>query len=457
MNKSPSSLKDLLILSNTDISNFPIAEFNDNYYVSESLIDSFIEEYGLSDDKDYILSIIKESNSLDRDIIVIDESATDADLIFIKDFMTLYESLNPMEVVKVSKGRGLLKQFIEQAAAIISGNEYDNAAEIQKYIDKCDSVLEDIKEERKVSKEKIFNNDSYKFSLMYIWNIAKTVFITFFVPSVLSNSNIKWPKVAEKIFIKDQAKSKGAKFLFKKLSPKAQKVAGKVLMGTDFVLSTPDDLKGLYLSFADYDKLLDLYEKQIKKVRRDLVIKLNKIERQKSKGNMTMFELKEDCMEKDVEVHFQTPEDLKIKSDQSPEIVHDDDNRQMESPTPELRNEKLEPEKVEEPLVSEVEPPEEMISPIDAINRAKCDPCNVVIAKYGDKYYVDHKDLKCYMDACGETKYEAALANIINAHNDPNLSETSIKIIMGKNDLTNLDEDTLSEMRESTLDFEVYE
>ena len=95
-------------------------------------------------------------------------------------------------------------------------------------------------------------------------------------------------------------------------------------------------------------------------------------------------------------------------------------------------------------------------SPIEAIDKLRMDPRNVMIAKYGDKYYVDHNDLKCYMDACKETKYENALNNIIKVHEDDDISASNIRVIMTKSDYNTMSESTKNKINESSVSFDIY-
>ena len=95
-------------------------------------------------------------------------------------------------------------------------------------------------------------------------------------------------------------------------------------------------------------------------------------------------------------------------------------------------------------------------TPIEAIDKLRMDPRNVMIAKYGDNYYVDHNDLKCYMDACKETKYENALNNIIKVHEDDDISASNIRVIMTKSDYNTMSESTKNKINESSVSFDIY-
>ena len=151
---------------------------------------------------------------------------------------------------------------------------------------------------------------------------------------------------------------------------------------------------------------------------------------------------------RDCHVYFQDPVDLKIQNDNNQSdmkvILHDDDD-----PT----NSTSSDIPVSTP---DEEPPIESNSPIEAISKLRMDPRNVMIAKYGDKYYVDHNDLKCYMDACKETKYENALNNIIKVHEDDDISASNIRVIMTKSDYSAMSESTKNKINESSVSFDIY-
>ena len=151
---------------------------------------------------------------------------------------------------------------------------------------------------------------------------------------------------------------------------------------------------------------------------------------------------------RDCHVYFQDPVDLKIQNDNNQSdmkvILHDD-----EDPT----NSTSSDIPVSTP---DEEPPIESNSPIEAISKLRMDPRNVMIAKYGDNYYVDHNDLKCYMDACKETKYENALNNIIKVHEDDDISASNIRVIMTKSDYSAMSESTKNKINESSVSFDIY-
>lgn len=210
-----------------------------------------------------------------------------------------------------------------------------------------------------------------------------------------------------------------------------------------------------------------------------------------------MVVLEEDIVSPECdEVYYQTPEELKVKHDPEPDVVHDDSNSYEDREDDDEENEEkdhheedddheddeeheddddekekeCEPQHEEDvPVPSELmpgdNPPQDEIdhhhhhcdiTPIEAIRRTKCCPSSVCISKLNGKYYIDHNDLRCYMDACGESNYESALNNIIAAHNEEGLCSDNIGIVMGESDLLKLDPETKLAMESSSVSFEVY-
>lgn len=185
------------------------------------------------------------------------------------------------------------------------------------------------------------------------------------------------------------------------------------------------------------------------------------------------------------EVYYQTPEELKVKNNPEPDVVHDDslpsdeeENEKDKDDDKENEDEEKE-DKDHEDDDDDEEHHEEHdhheheehhhdhhhddchhfghhMTPIEAIRKIKGDPASVSITKLNGKYYIDHNDLRCYMDACGEANYECALKNIIAANHDSDLSSDNIGIVMRESDLLKLDPETKSTMESSDVNFEVY-
>lgn len=185
------------------------------------------------------------------------------------------------------------------------------------------------------------------------------------------------------------------------------------------------------------------------------------------------------------EVYYQTPEELKVKNNPEPDVVHDDslpsdeeENEKEKDDDKENEEEEKEDKDHEDDDDDEGHHEEHdhheheehhhdhhhddchhfdhHMTPIEAIRKVKGDPASVSITKLNGKYYIDHNDLRCYMDACGEANYECALKNIIAANHDSDLSSDNIGIVMRESDLLKLDPETKSTMESSDVNFEVY-
>lgn len=176
-------------------------------------------------------------------------------------------------------------------------------------------------------------------------------------------------------------------------------------------------------------------------------------------------------------VYYQTPEELKVKHNPEPDVVHDDSLPvKAEKQPKEIDIPEVEEKPIEIPANTPVEVPHHdnhpkyhewqnympshdnyEMSPIEAIRKVKSNPASVSITRLNGKYYIDHHDLRCYMDACGESNYECALKNIIAANGDDNdLSNDNIGIVIGEDDLLKLDPEIKSAMESSEVNFEVY-
>ena len=151
------------------------------------------------------------------------------------------------------------------------------------------------------------------------------------------------------------------------------------------------------------------------------------------------------------EVYYQTPEELKVKNNPDPDVVHDDS-----LPSDDEDEKENEDHHEDDHHHDDCHHFGHHMTPIEAIRKIKSDPATVSITKLNGKYYIDHNDLRCYMDACGETNYECALKNIISANRDDSLSSDNIGIVMSESDLLKLDPETKSTMESSDVNFEVY-
>ena len=141
-------------------------------------------------------------------------------------------------------------------------------------------------------------------------------------------------------------------------------------------------------------------------------------------------------------VYYQSPEEF--RSELARSVVHDD------------ADEAIQPDEVHYEYRPKEEEPAP-IDPMDAIRREKSNVHNVTITKFGDKYYIDHNDLRCYMDSCGEMDYDSAVKNIIDAHHDePGLTSDNLGVVVSRDTLSEIDPYTKSTMESSKVSFEVY-
>lgn len=268
MNQSPNSFGDIIRIENSNLEEIGVAEINGNHYVTESSIKSFMEENGIDSQSQLIESLI-DFNHI-QEISILDESVSDETLSMARDVMMLYEDIHPFSVNSTANGNLLLKSSMSQMIGIISRGKYDSVADLERYIKKCDNMLEDIKEEKKNIRDKKSKNGQVKFSCMFLFNICKTVFFSFVVPLAVA-SKIQWPAAVSKMFIKNGAKATGG-FMARKVGKVSMgTIAQAGLIGIDAALSLQPDLKGLYLSIADYEKLLNQYELDIQKTKRTLI------------------------------------------------------------------------------------------------------------------------------------------------------------------------------------------
>lgn len=155
--------------------------------------------------------------------------------------------------------------------------------------------------------------------------------------------------------------------------------------------------------------------------------------------------LEEVDVPRDCVVQFQDPEELKSQVDNctpTVNVFHDEDD--SISSSHEYEN---------KPNMSDTV---DKYTPQEAIAKLKMDPNNVLIAKCGDKYYMDHKDLDCYMDACGETQYENALNNIIRAHEDTNLNTYNLRVVLNRSEYNTMSESTRDRISNSSVNFDIY-
>lgn len=270
MNQSPNSLRDLIKVENSDLGKIGVVEVNGNHYVTESSLVNFMNDNDI-DSKSQLLESLIDFNDI-GELSILDEYTTDDTLVFARDMMMLCEDIHPYGVANAAQGRTLLRIVMVQMASLISRGGYSQIRDIDRCIKKCDEALLDIAEEKKNAKEKnsTFQGQA-KFSCMFLFNLAKTIFFSVLVP-LAAMKKITWPNAVSKLFIKNGKKAVGG-FIAKKAvgGISIQTVATAGLIGLDAAVSMPPDIKGLYLSIADYEKLLNDYEREIRRTRSSLI------------------------------------------------------------------------------------------------------------------------------------------------------------------------------------------
>lgn len=270
MNQSPKSLRNLIKIGNSDLGEIGVVEVDGNHYVTESSIVNFMNENEIDSQEQLIESLI-DFNHIDS-LSVLDENTTDETLELARDVMMLYEDLNPLSISSAARGRSLLRVCMTQMSDIICKGGYAQISDIDRHIDKCDRMLEDIQEEKAKVKEKGHSVEGQaKFSCMFLFNLSKTVFFSFVVP-LAALKKITLPAAITKLFASNGGKA-ASRFLSKKVigDINMKTMAAAASMSFDAVVSVPPDIKGLYLSIAEYEKLLNDYEREIRRTKSSLV------------------------------------------------------------------------------------------------------------------------------------------------------------------------------------------
>ena len=270
MNQSPNSLRDMIRTENSDLGKIGVVEVNGKHYVTESSLVNFMNDNDI-DSKSQLIESLIDFNDI-RELSVLDENTTDETLVFARDMMMLCEDINPFSVAQAAQGRSLLRMGMTQMANLVTRGGYTQVNDIDKYIKKCDEMLENIAEEKQNAREKNSSlKGQAKFSCMFAFNIAKTVFFSLVVPLAVVKK-ITWPAAVSKLFVKNSGKAVGS-FLSKKIigGVTMKTAASAGLVGLDAAISLPPDLKGLYLSVADYERLLNDYERDIRRTNSSLI------------------------------------------------------------------------------------------------------------------------------------------------------------------------------------------
>ena len=270
MNQSPKSLRNLIRIENSDLGEIGVAEVDGNHYVTESSIVNFMNENDI-DSKEQLIESLIDFNHINS-LSILDENTIDETLELTRDVMMIYEDINPFSVADAARGRSLLRVCITQMVDIICKGGYTQISDIDKYIRKCDRMLEDIQEEKAKIKEKGHSLEGQaKFSCMFLFNLSKTIFFSFVVPLAVMK-NVTLPTAITKLFAKNGNKA-AAGFISKKAlgNVNTKTIATAAAIGFDAAVSIPPDIKGLYLSIADYEKLLNDYEREIRRTRSSLI------------------------------------------------------------------------------------------------------------------------------------------------------------------------------------------
>ena len=278
MNQSPKSLRNLIRIENSDLGEIGVAEVDGNHYVTESSIVNFMNENDI-DSKEQLIESLIDFNHINS-LSILDENTIDETLELTRDVMMIYEDINPFSVADAARGRSLLRVCITQMVDIICKGGYTQISDIDKYIRKCDRMLEDIQDEKAKIKEKGHSLEGQaKFSCMFLFNLSKTIFFSFVVPLAVMK-NVTLPTAITKLFAKNGNKA-AAGFISKKAlgNVNTKTIATAAAIGFDAAVSIPPDIKGLYLSIADYEKLLNDYEREIRRTRSSLIRQRDTLER----------------------------------------------------------------------------------------------------------------------------------------------------------------------------------
>lgn len=253
-------LKDILRSSIYDPSSIPVIECNGKNYVQEFSLEQFMMDNNILSE-DVVIQDIRESNNI-KDIEIVDESDEFINSIF--EMCTILEALDAKEIIDVSKGSIDHEMAIDQICAFIMRRKYDNKAELDAAIKKCDRLIEDINEELKVADDKA-KNSQYKFMVRFLYNIIKQLFIGFVLPLFVVNK-VKIPAKLSKIA--DNLSKKISKIIIKKDLDRATKI---MQIGT-ITFDILSDAKDAYKVATNYKKFLRDYKASIEEVKAKLEI-----------------------------------------------------------------------------------------------------------------------------------------------------------------------------------------
>ena len=186
-------------------------------------------------------------------------------------------------------------------------------------------------------------------------------------------------------------------------------------------------------------------------------------------NNKTKYILEEDITPSNaVDVHYMSPEEIEgegkipteVPKSDGREVFHDNDEDNKEKNSqPNLHNSFGSQKFFKEPdndIDSSSPDAQPSYTPIDAINQAKADPSNVMVARYKDNNYVHHGDLKNYMNASDTRDYDTAVKNIIDSNDDESLYNNGLKIVMTRSEFENCSDEEKANLEAANVEFEIY-
>lgn len=246
-----SRLRDILRLSSIDISDANILEYNHKMYIPSIDINTFKEEADIKSE-DIIIDYIKESYGLNS-LEVLNESVNDNDAKIVFEFTSLLE-INANEIVSVADNGVGMRMLMDRLISMITKKKYDQVSSIDREIRRCDKLLKDIEKEKALSRKK---QASYKFSAVFLKNIAIDLITSFGLAKIFSNISIF------------KAGSKLSKFGNLGAIQAISKVKTPLKIASS-IFPAVENSRNLVYSFSDYDKLLDYYAQKIAFVKSNL-------------------------------------------------------------------------------------------------------------------------------------------------------------------------------------------
>ena len=284
------NLRDVIRCIESGVSSFPIKQIYDTNYVTENSINCFMEENDIKN-IDIVLSTICDTHNI-KEVYIVDD---DNEFSTLTELCSLIESLDANEIMSVASGSQLRQMRLDKISAFILRREYDDIGEIDRYIAQCDRLLKDIQDERKIADDKK-RNSSYKFSSRFFLIVIRSIFSTFILPMFVKKQ-IVLPKSIADMYANTMAKLSKSDGGTKTKEPEKTKTGMPVLKpnipgpylkgfkyGNALARTIIPNTANLYLSFKDYNKLLDHYEVEIKKIRNGLILKRKGVLAKKSEN-----------------------------------------------------------------------------------------------------------------------------------------------------------------------------